>query len=261
MKHPFHSPCVEITTAEQSRSMSASGSRPSVKAPGEPSPPFSPRALSRPERRRGDLYLFHSPKLSRTVELIGCLNMAIALRLEFDTQVVTYVERPRRLSLASGVTIEFAYWTREGKGLERFWLPVAAGDTLHHPTSSRREHRQARDLVEAAQAAHIAVEFLFEEDLRRQSATLSTWYRLLPYVQTAQTLPHRESLRQHLHALFRTQARATVEQLERELQAFQAADVRAAIFDLVHSGELVLMDSTRLGRFSVIAKRDSHEQP
>lgn len=261
MKRSPYPACAGAETNEHSRTTSGHpASWHQSKPPGQPTPPFSPRPLTRPERRRGDLYLFRSPKLSRTVELIGCLNMAIALTFEFNNQVIAYVERPRRLTLASGTSIEFAFWTMEGKGRERFWLPVAASDTIG-TTTSRREHRQARDLIEAAQTAHIAVEFLFEEDMRRQSATLSTWYRVLPYVQTAQVLPHRESLRQQLRALFRTQARATVEQLERELPAFQAADVRATIFDLVHIGELVMTDPTRLGRFSVIARRDSHEQP
>ncbi|MFC4761755.1 hypothetical protein [Dyella koreensis] len=220
--------------------------------------PFSVRPLTRPERRRGDLYLYRSPKLSRTVELIGCVNTALALTLEFDPRVTAYVERPRKLTLASGTSIELAFWTRERKGRERFWLPVAASDTLH-TTTPRREHRQARDIIEAAQIAHIDLEFFFEDDLRRQSAVLSTWYRLLPYVQTARTLPHRESLSQQIMAMFQILEKATVEQIELQLQAFHAADVRAVLFDLMHRGELAMHDPTRLGRFSVLTRRGSHD--
>jgi hypothetical protein len=203
--------------------------------------------------------MYRSPKLSRTVELIGCVNTALALTFEFDPRVTAYVERPRKLSLATGATIEFAFWSREQKGRERFWLPVATSDTLA-PTTPRREHRQARDIIEAAQTAHIAVEFFFEDDLRRQSATLSTWYRLLPYVQTAHALPHRESLSQQIRALFNIVAQATVEQIELQLQSFHAADVRAVLFDLVHRGELMMADPTRLDRFSIITGRGDHGQ-
>ena len=224
----------------------------------KPAPPFSPRPLTRPERRRGDLYLYRSPKLSRTVELIGCVNTALALTLEFDPGVAAYVERPRKLTLASGTTMELAFWTQERKGRERFWLPVASSDTLHTSTP-RREHRHARDIIEAAQVAHIALEFFFEDDLRRQSAVLSTWYRLLPYVQTARTLPHRESLSQQIMAMFQIMEQATVEQIELQLQAFRAADVRAVLFDLMHRGELAMADPTRLGRFSLLTKRGSHD--
>lgn len=219
--------------------------------------PFSARLLTRSERRRGDLYIYRSPKLSRLVQLIGCVNMALALTLEFNPDVIAYTERPRKLSLASATSIELTFWTRERKGRERFWLVVAASDTTH-PSTPRREHRRARDIIEAANAAHIAVEFFFEDDLRRQSATLSTWYKLLPYVQTARHLPHRESLSQRIRALFQIMAQATVEHIELELQAFHSADVRAVLFDLVHCGELMMADPARLGRFSVITRRNAH---
>lgn len=220
--------------------------------------PFSARALTRSERRRCDLYIFRSPKLSRRIELIGCVNTALALIIEFDPDVESYVERPRTLSLASGRSIECAFWIRKRNGSERFWMLVSASETINAATP-RREHRLAREVIEAAQAAHIAVEFIFEDDVRRQSATLSTWYKLLPYVQTARTLPHREALRRQVLALFDLMQRATVEHLELQLQAFHAADVRAVVFDLVHRGDLKLADSTRLSRFSVIARRDDHE--
>jgi hypothetical protein len=223
-----------------------------------PKLPFSTRSLTRPERRRGDLYIYRSPKLARTVELLGCVNAALALTFEFDPNVTAYVERPRTLKLVTG-SVEFAFWTSEHRGRERFWLPVAASDTTQ-PNTPRREHRQARDIIEAAQAACIAVEFFFEEDLRRQSAVLSTWYRLLPYVQSAHVLPHREALSHQVRAIFNTLAQATIEQMELHLQSFHAADVRAVVFDLVHRGELTMVDPTRLGRFSVIARRDNHGQ-
>ena len=225
-----------------------------------PAPPYLPRALSRSERRRGDLYTYRSPKLPRRVELLGCVNTALALIIEFDPVVTDYVERPRKLGLPSGSTIELAFWIRERQGIESFWLPVATSDTLH-PATPRAEHRQARDVIEAARAAHIAVKFFFEDNLRRQSATLSTWYKLLPYVQTAHELPHRESLRQQVCAIFDFVSQATVEQVERQLQIFRGADVRAALFDLVHSGDLEMADPSRLGRFSVIARRHGNEQP
>lgn len=218
-------------------------------------PPYSPRALTRSERRRGDLYIFKSPKVSRRVELIGCVNMALALKMEFDPDIATYVERPRKLTLASGTSKEFAFWVKSTSGSEYFLLSVAASETAQSP-GPRHEHRLAREIIEASQIAHVVIEFSFEDELRRESAALSTWYRLLPYVQTAHVLPNREALAQQVRALFHTMDSTTVEHVEQHLRMFCSAEVRAVLFDLVQRGELKLVDPNRLGRWSVVSRRD-----
>lgn len=215
-------------------------------------PHFTPRVLTRAERRREDLYLYRSPQLGRPVDLVGCLTLALALRFEFDPAVEEWVERPRTLATYSG-SVELAFWTREPRDRERFWLIVAAADTLH-AGSSRREHRRARDLFEAAQAACLSLEFVFEDDLKRQADAIGTWYRLLPYVQTAVDLPNRMALRLQVRSIFDSVERATFEQVEANLGSFHPADVRAVVCDLIHRGELALADLARLSRRSVVQK-------
>lgn len=226
--------------------------------PTETSLPFAPRPLTRREQRRYDLYLYQSPKADRRVELIGCLATALSLRFEFDPDVVAFIERPRTLEVNDG-RVELAFWTRETRNRERFWLLVPADDTLN-PRSSRREYRHARALVEAAQAAHLSLEFVFEEDMRKCAPTLSTWYRLLPYVQTARALPNRVVLRQQVRSVFDGLAQATLDQIEGTLHSFHSADVRAAVCDLIHCGELSLVDTSRLSRFSVVNRRGGHDK-
>jgi hypothetical protein len=220
--------------------------------------PFEPRVLTKSERRRGDLHVFNSPKLGRRVELIECVRMALALRFEFDPPTLAYVERPRTLEV-QGEPMELDFWTREPRGRERFWLVVAIDDTLS-PRSPRREYRRARELVEAAQRAQLSLEFCFEEDLQRDAGALGTWYRLLPYAQTALTLPNREALRTQVLAQFDTLARASFDQVENALRGFHAADVRAIAVDLVCDGQLALVDPAHLTRFSVLERRNAHGQ-
>lgn len=174
----------------------------------------------------------------------------MALRFEFDPLTLAYVERPRTIEV-QGEAIELDFWTREMRGRERFWLVVAIDDTIS-PRSPRREFRRARELIEVAQHAHLSLDFCFEEDLQKAAGTLGTWYRLLPYAQTAVTLPNREALRTQVMALFDTLARASFDQIENALRGFQAADVRAIAVDLVCGGQLALVDPTHLTRFSVL---------
>jgi hypothetical protein len=220
--------------------------------------PYSPRPLTLPERRRLDLYLYMSPKAGRQVDLIGCLRMAFAMGLEFNPDVLAYVERPRTLAVGDQRT-EFDFWTSEAHGRERFWLLVTADETVH-PNSPRHEHRRAQALVEAAQAAQISVEFVFEEDLLRRADELYTWYRLLPYVQTALHLPSRMVLREQVLAVLKNVPRATLDQVEAELHRFNRADVRAAIAHLIHAGQVKLDKTANLSRFSVLHWRGAHGQ-
>lgn len=221
--------------------------------------PFSARTLTTSERRRGDLYLFQSPKLRRRVEVLSCLASALALKFEFDPSVVNYVERPRTLTVRDGSRIELAFWTAESRGREQFWLMVPASETLH-AGSPRRQHRESQALFEAANAAHLSLEFIFEDQLRKESGLLGTWYRMLPYVQSAAVLPNRIALSEQIRAMFEDLARATLKQIEDTLSGFHPADVRAVTFALVHQGKLSLVKPSELGRFSVLERRPDHDR-
>ena len=219
--------------------------------------PFRPRSLTIAERKNRDLWSFWSPKSCRVVQLIGPLAFMVALQFEFDPNVRGYVERPRQLDVEGGA-VELDFWTREPRGLERFWLLVPNDETIE-PTTPRREHRRSAALIEAAQRAHVRVDFVFEFELVRRAAEIQTYKRLLPFVQTAEQLPNRDALRTQIRELFTSTDRATLDQVCGALRGFHVADVKAGIVDLIHGGELALANPRELTRFSIIERRQGNE--
>lgn len=213
--------------------------------------PFSPRDLTRKEQRREDLYLYHSPKLARTVAVIGVLALALALDLEFSADTVGFVERPRILPYRNS-EVELSFWQREQSGRERFYLLVP--NVIHEvePKSRQRRHRDARDIIEAANAAGISLQFVFEADVIAKAASFGTWFRLLPYVQTALTLPHRHSIQGRVLEAFSAQSRMTMGQIEASLTGLNAADVRAVVCAHIHSGTLLIDPTKPLSRHTVV---------
>lgn len=217
---------------------------------------FQARTLSERERRRQDLWSFWSPKLAREIQVVGPMAIMQALMFELDPNVRAYVERPRTLEV-DPTLVELDFWTTETRGLERFWLLVPNQDAIE-PGTPRREHRRAVALIEAAQRAHLRLEFVFEHDLCRRAHEIHTAKRLLPYVQTAAKLPNRDALRDQIRGLFDNSERATIDQLCAEMRGFPAADVRAGLADLIHAGELALTNPRELTRFSVLERRPHH---
>lgn len=223
-------------------------------SPVEDSLPFEARPLTRKEERRGDLYLYSSPKLQRTIAVIGAMTLAVALELEFSAATTAYVERPRLLRYRDS-EIELSFWQREHTGRERFFLLVPDESAETEPKSRHRRHRDARDLIDAANAAGISLEFVFEADVLAKATSIATWYRLLPYVQLAHALPHRQSIEGRLREVFANQPRMTFEQCEASLNGLHPADVRAVICDLVHRGLLLIDPAKPLHRHAVVEAR------
>lgn len=213
--------------------------------------PFQPRELTRKEQRKGDLYLFNSPKLGRTVAVIGALALAQALELEFSVGTEGFVERPRRLAYPDG-EIELTFWHRDSSGREQFLLLVPNASREIEPESRRRQHRHSRSIIGAANAAGLSLAFAFEDDLLAKAASVGTWFRLLPYVQTGLALPHRASIRDRVLDAFGAQSRMTLMQLEAGLTGLHAADVRAVVCSLIHSGELLIDAAKPLSRYTVV---------
>jgi len=222
--------------------------------PIEGSLPFEARPLTRKEERRGDLYLYTSPKLQRPVTVIGAMTLAVALELEFSTTTAAYVERPRLLRYQDSEA-ELSFWQRELSGRERFQLLVSDKDSELEPKSRRRRHRDARDLINAANAAGISLEFVFEADVLAKGTSIATWYRLLPYVQTAHSLPHRQSIEGRLLEAFANQPRMTFDQCEAALGGLHPADSRAVVCALIHRGLLLIDPAKPLHRHAVIETR------
>lgn len=213
--------------------------------------PYDPRTLSRSERRRRDWYLFDSPKLGRPVEVLHRARLAMALECEFDPQVTAWVERPRLLTFNDN-EVELCFWTRCACGREQFLLFVDEAATTTDPHTRKRDHRAARDLIDAANLAGLALHFVYETHLVERKTALTTWYRLLPYVQTANALPQVEALERLILEAFAIQARMSFLQLEQTLHAHAAPDVRAVACRLLHSGHLQIDASHPLSRLSVI---------
>ena len=90
--------------------------------------PCHPRALTRVELKRRDVYAFLSPKLHREVWLTGVLSFAACLQHEFDAETTAYCERPRKLELRDG-TIAVAFWTRRRGGNECLWLLIPTSES------------------------------------------------------------------------------------------------------------------------------------
>lgn len=215
--------------------------------------PFDARLLTRKEERRGDLYLYLSPKLQRPVAVIGAMTLTVALELEFSTTTAAYVERPRLLRYRD-TEVELSFWQRECGGRERFYLLVSDAASDMEPKSRHRQHRDARDLIDAANAAGISLEFVFEADVLAKAASIATWYRLLPYVQTARVLPHRQSIEARLLEAFANQSRMTFDQCEAALNDLHPADVRAVICELIHRGLLLIDPAKPLHRHTVLER-------
>lgn len=219
--------------------------------------PFTPRLLTKSERRKEDLYIFKSPKLGRNIEVIGPLRFALSLKLDFDPDTTVYVERPRTL-MVRNKQIELGFWSREMRGRERFWLVVPATETTQD-ANKVRQHRHWRDLVDAANEASISLEFVYESDLLAISTSIDCWFHLLPFVQTAVGLAHRHPLRNQIRYVFEMIAQASFSQIELALPSFQPADVRAVVCDLIHAGDLEVSNSGSLQSTTIVRRRPKHD--
>lgn len=218
--------------------------------------PIQARALTLNERKRKDAYSYLSPKLERVVEVIDPLRAQMALEFEFDPDVTGFAERPRRLDV-SGREVELDFFSRERSGRERYWLFVPDAECCE-PASPRRRHREAVAFVDAANRAHLALEFVFEVDLLKRRGRFNELVRLLPYAQDALFLENREPLKDHLRGALETTQRASIDQLWAMLAGFHRADVMAAIADLVHAGECEIAGARALDRLSIIERRGRH---
>ena len=93
---------------------------------GDATLPFKPRPLTRSERNRREIFVFHSPRNRRVVTVVQILHLASALRFEFDPSLLAYVERPRRIALSPRQEIDISFWTRDRAGEELIRARIAA---------------------------------------------------------------------------------------------------------------------------------------
>ncbi|MBQ4853613.1 hypothetical protein IMW82_02835 [Rhodanobacter sp. B2A1Ga4] len=199
--------------------------------------PYTARELSYREVRDEDVYTFHSPKHAmRRVRVAYIATYMLALVLEFDPNVECYVERPRILK-CGGDIYEFAFWYRERSGRE--YLPLLVPNSAIGPAPlGHRRHRQAENLLAAAEQAHLPLKFEFETELLQRATELASWHRLLPSVQLAVRMPHRFELRRRVMDVAKSLGRVRASQIASALEGYPQGDVGCVIGDLIHAGSL-----------------------
>jgi len=212
--------------------------------------PFRGRELSLRELKRQDIYFYDSPKMGRRVTVVEPSRLALALELEFDPTVVTYVPRPRVLDTQAG-RIELCFWSCNKAGFEQF-RAITFG-----ATGDRKAEQRRAALLAAAATAEIALRLEPQAQYLQRATANANRLRLLPYVQTAQHLTQRETVSARILDAFRFQPRQSFHQLERTMDGFPPCDVRATACALVHAGHLKLDWNTRLQRYSALEQGES----
>lgn len=198
--------------------------------------PCHPRALTRVELKRRDVYAFLSAKLHREVWLTGVLSFAACLQHEFDAETTAYCERPRKLELRDG-TIEVAFWTRRRGGNECLWLLIPTSES-EPAIGGKRRYRREDQALEVAERAHLHLRFMFETELISKSTSQSIWFGLLPYVQTAHVLDNYVAIEARVREHFRFLKTSTFAQIEAALHELNPHDVRSAVCRAIHEGWL-----------------------
>lgn len=216
--------------------------------------PYTARELSPKEVRDEDIYTFNSPKMAGRRTRVAMLpNLILALQLEFDPEVESYIERPRRLTYDAD-TYEFSFWYRTQSGREYLPLLVPTGSTEPGASASRR-HRKERQLLDAAERAQLPLKFEFETDLLQHAAAFASWLRMLPGVQLASRFKHRLDLRERIMEIARRFDRVRISQIVDALDGFPSGDVRCVICDLIHAGHLSIDSKSPLTAHSVCKAR------
>jgi hypothetical protein len=214
-------------------------------------PPYDGRELSLREVRDEDVYTFNSPKMDgRRTRVAKLANLILALQLEFDPEVESYIERPRQLACGSE-TYEFSFWYRLKSGREFLPLLVSTGSSEQGASAGRR-HRKERQLLEAAERAQLPLKFEFETDLLQLGATFASWLRMLPGVQLASRFNHRSDLRARILDVAKRFDRVRISQIIDALDGFPPGDVRCVIADLIHAGQMSIDPKCPVTEHSIV---------
>lgn len=216
-----------------------------------------PRALTRAELKRKDVYAFLSPKLRREVWVTGALSFAACLQFEFDIEIAAYCERPRKLTLRDSM-VEVAYWTRHPTGDERIWLLVPTAES-EPAVGGQRRYRREEQALEAAEQAHLHLRFLFETELMSSGTSIGVWFALLPYVQTAHVMDNYFATEARVRGHFRFVKAATFAQIEAALSEYNPHDVRSTVCRAIHEGWLRIDTKHPLHMHTVVERGARYE--
>jgi hypothetical protein len=202
--------------------------------------PYRPRALSRSERNRREIFVYFSPKNHRIVTIADAPNMALAIQLEFDPTVARYVERPKRLSLGAKTDIDLSFWTQSTSNEERIHLLIPETG-LTGSTSGATSIRDRTALEAAARNASITLNFVSERELHAARTWLATGIELLQWVWLYRRLVGRSVIRQEIVTRLADVSRVSLSGLIQH-SPHNPAHVRAVVAGMVHEGALQLVD-------------------
>ena len=217
----------------------------------DPDLPHKPRQLTLGEATSREIFVFHSPKNHRTVKVTEYLHLALALRLEFDPGVESYVERPRKIFVSPKFAVDISFWTRSKVGQEAFLVGVPNAGTPGH----KRDGAVMRDsdrMKLAAQRHDITLTYITEQELLTESIAIRTYFELLPHVQYARRVPSQLTVRQGIKAFFTVTPRASFRTLIDSLPQFGRDQVFAVAALLLHLGNLRIDLTRRLSLDSML---------
>ena len=202
--------------------------------------PFKPRRLTPSERNRRELFVYFSPRNNRVVTIATILNLAIALRFEFDPSIVAYVERPRRMALTPKQDIDISFWTRNRAGEERYWLAIPNAGTMGS-TSGTVSIRDRDALDEAAARHDLALSYLTEREMASNLGQCAIAFELLPHVWAHRRLTSRSVVREHILGHLANSSCTTLDQLFKLID-YPHDSIRAVVAAMVHDGTLNLVN-------------------
>lgn len=200
--------------------------------------PYKPRRLTRAERNHREVFVYYSPKNQRIVTIADALQMALAIKYEFDPTTRCFVERPRRLRLNAKTEIDVSFWIRLKVGDEESVLAMP-DDGKTSSTSGTVLLRDRTLLENAARAQGFALRYITERELLAAQASLAIGLELLPWVWFYGRIAVGACVREHILARLTQVERVTVSNLVRTLPQ-HPSHVRATIAALVHDGTLAL---------------------
>mgnify|MGYP001302774073 CR=1 FL=1 len=202
--------------------------------------PFQPRRLTPAERSRRELFVYQSPRNNRVVTIAGILNLAIALRFEFDPSIVAYVERPRRIRLTPKQEIDLSFWTRDRTGQERYYLSVTNAGTMSS-TSGTVSIRDRGVLDEAAARHDLQLSYVTEREITSDLGACAIAFELLPHVWAYRQLTSRTFIRHHILGHLTNNTTTTLEELFKVVE-YPHDSIRAVVAAMVHDGTLRLVN-------------------
>lgn len=230
---------------------STSDDRPSVST----DVPYRPRTLTRGEATSRETFVFYSPKNDRVVTMCDYLHLALALKLEFNPWLKTYVERPRKMTLAPKLTIDISFWTRDHSGHEQHLLAIPKAGTIGNARDGITLRDRTR-LETAAQRHDLQLSYVLEQELLNEGASLRRCFLLLPHVQSSRRVRERITICHGIETYFKVTTRASFAELITAFPNFSPDHVVAVAATMIHDGALRLADTRPLSPHSALEVAD-----